>query len=75
MIPIKAPGEEAGPGNIVTTTTIPQLPAVYSIDNIIDGKSYVGSSVNAQRRVEHHFYLLAREGLLYRGSVRQALHH
>ena len=39
---------------------LPSAPAVYAIENGVDGKVYIGSSLNARRRVRHHRYQLRR---------------
>ena len=39
---------------------LPAAPAVYAIENLVDGKVYIGSSVNASRRVQHHWYTLSQ---------------
>jgi hypothetical protein len=40
---------------------LPAAPAVYAIGTVANGKVYVGGSLNARRRVEHHRYIL-RQG-------------
>jgi len=44
----------------VNISNLPKGPAVYAFENTSDSKLYIGSSINAFRRVQHHLYLLER---------------
>jgi hypothetical protein len=50
---------------------LPAAPAVYAIGTVANGRVYVGGSLNARRRVEHHRYIL-RQGEHRNGYLQRA---
>jgi GIY-YIG catalytic domain len=54
----RAAGQEMTPAFPIVD--LPHAPAVYAFENMEDGKLYIGSSVDAHRRAQHHLYLLRR---------------
>jgi hypothetical protein len=48
------------PAQISVVHDLPDGPAVHAFENVANGKLYIGSSLNARRRVRHHLNLLRR---------------